>query len=343
MAQLPRALSHRPPIICNQTMPPQSDNTHNSLPSPENGINPQLEEAAPYPNWVLETSYDRSVAFMPASRFSWEELAEAYNQTRVDYIVPMPMSVGRLREYARNYDVDLDASVVAIEEGQILGLAMLGVRPGHTWPTRLGVLPINRQHGLGRALMAYLLDQSYRLGAAYVILEVIEGNAPAQALFTKLGFQETRHLLVLRRPPGRPRGEAVPYTVQILEPAEVCACLERRSSVPSWLDEIPSLRNMGGLAGLRVELRGGSGAGWIIYQNKTFQLAHLVLETEAGDPGQVGRALLHALHSQYPAKDTNTENVSRGDPHLPAMKDAGYLEAFGRIEMRLDFVQPRKE
>jgi ribosomal protein S18 acetylase RimI-like enzyme len=278
-----------------------------------------------------------SVTFMPASHFSWEELTDAYNQTRVDYIVPMPMSVRRLREYARNYDVKLDASAVAIEAGQILGLAMLGVRPDHTWPTRVGVLPTSRQRGLGRALMEYLLVQSCHVDAAYVILEVIKGNIPAYTLFTKLGFQETRELLVLRRPPAHPLVDVAPYTVQPLDQAQIAACLERRSSAPSWLDETPSLHNMGGLAGLRVELEGSRGAGWVVYQNKTFQLAHLVLETEAGDSGQVGRALLHALHSKHPAKDTNTENIPLDDPHLPAMKGAGYLEALGRIEMRLDF------
>ncbi|MBN1889394.1 MAG: GNAT family N-acetyltransferase [Thermoflexales bacterium] len=317
-------------------MLPQLDGVHSSRQLPDDRVRFQVKEESPCLSWAFKAVTDASVVFMPASRFSWEELTGAYNQTRVDYIVPMPMSVGRLREYARNYDIDLDASVVAIEAGQILGLAMLGVRRDHTWPTRLGVLPISRQRGLGRALMAYLLDQSCRLGAAHVVLEVIQGNAPAHALFTRLGFRETRPLLILRRPPGRLLVEAAPYAVQSLDQVQIAACLERRSGVPSWLDETPSLHNMGGLAGLRVELAGGGGAGWIVYQDKTFQLSHLVLETEAGDPTQVGRALLHALHTQHPAKDTNTENVPLDDPHLPAMKEAGYLESFGRIEMRLD-------
>jgi hypothetical protein len=151
-----------------------------------------------------------------------------------------------------------------------------------------------------------------------------------------LGFRETRQLLVLRRPPGRALVDVAPYTVQTLDQAQVTACLDQRSSVPSWLDETPSLHNTGELAGLRVELAGGSGRGWIVYQDKTFQLAHLVLGTEVGNPTQVGQALLHALHTHHPAKDTNTENVPADDPYLPAMKDAGYLESFGRIEMRLD-------
>ncbi len=41
----------------------------------------------------------------PASAFPLEALTDAYNQTRIDYIIPMPMNVTRLREYIHNYDV----------------------------------------------------------------------------------------------------------------------------------------------------------------------------------------------------------------------------------------------
>ena len=87
---------------------------------------------------------------MPASRFTIEELTRAYNQTRVDYMVPMPMNVIRLTEYIHVYDVDLNYSLVALSSDQILGLGMLGIRPGRTWITRLGVLPVKRRQGVGR-------------------------------------------------------------------------------------------------------------------------------------------------------------------------------------------------
>ena len=70
---------------------------------------------------------------LPASDFSFEELTEAYNQTRVDYIVPMPMNAAKLREYVETYDVDMDASAVVVEGSQILALGMLGTREGRAW------------------------------------------------------------------------------------------------------------------------------------------------------------------------------------------------------------------
>lgn len=277
----------------------------------------------------------RPVELVPASRFTFEELTQAYNQTRVDYIVPMPMNAARLREYVHNYDVDLDASAVAIEGDQILGLAMLGVRPGHTWITRLGILPVKRRAGTGQILMEYLIAQSRRLRVSHILLEVIKNNIPAHRLFLKLGFREARELLVIRRPPGPPADDVGPYTVQTLDYQQAIELLHQRQSIPSWLDETPSLINASNLAALRVELETGD-RGSLVYQATVFQMGRLVLQTEAGDPYRVGLALTHALHTHHPCTDTKSENLPVDDPHWPALQDMGYLESFRRIEMRLD-------
>lgn len=271
----------------------------------------------------------------PADAFTIDELVAAYNQTRVDYIVPMPMNATRLAEYVHHYDVDMGRSAVALDDGDTLGLAMLGVRPGHTWITRLGVLPHKRKHGTGRALMQHLIDQSRQLEVPYIILEVIMGNDPAERLFHELGFKAVRELLIVRRPPGPSSIDAGPYTVQILDHPQTVALLDRRHSIPSWLDEAASLNNAGGLAALRVDLPGEEW-GWIVYQPTTFQLSRLVLQTEHGDPRRVGRALAHALHARHPTSDTKSENLPVDDPHWPALQELGYFESFRRIEMRLD-------
>lgn len=277
----------------------------------------------------------KTVELLPASQFTIEELVTIYNRGRVDYIVPMPMSVASLREYVQNYDVDLEKSAVGLLDGDPVGLNMLGVRPGRTWVTRLEVLPSKRGYGMGQRLMTRLIDHSRRLEASHIILEVIKNNVPAHCLFHKLGFRETRMLLVIRRPPGPPTHEAPDYTVQHLNQEQAIAFLDRRRSIPSWLDETPSLVNAGSLAGLRIELDNGDW-GWLVYQKTPLQLRRLVLQTEAGDPHQVGLALTRALHIRYPDTDTKSENLPLYDPHWSAMQEGGYLEAFRRIEMRLD-------
>ena len=98
-----------------------------------------------------------SVEIIPADRFTIEELTDLYNQTRVDYLVPMPMNADRLREYVHDFSVDLRQSCVARNiDGQVLGLSMLGIRNDIAWITRLGVLPSSRRTGAGSKLMDYM-------------------------------------------------------------------------------------------------------------------------------------------------------------------------------------------
>jgi len=95
---------------------------------------------------------------VPCSRYNFTELAEIYNATRTDYIVPMPMNAKRMEQYAAWYDVDLDRSMVIFDSTKAMaGLGMLAVRGKRAWITRLGVLPERRGKGLGLFMMEELL------------------------------------------------------------------------------------------------------------------------------------------------------------------------------------------
>ncbi len=278
---------------------------------------------------------ESTLDLISASAFSYDELVEAYNHTRVDYLVPMPMNAARLREYVETYSVDLDSSVVAVDGNEVLGLAMLGARTGRAWITRLGVIRSKRRRGTGWQMVTHLIAQARQKQAGYIILEVIKNNLPALSLFEKLGFRPTRDLLVLRRPPSPPQVEPPqPAEMTVLGYAEAVHLLQQRRSRPSWLDEYESLINAGNLAAFQATLADGS-RGWLVYQNTVFQLGRLVIQTDAGDPLAVGRALLHHLHTVHPAQDTKTENLPADDPHWPAFKEMGYLGMFERIEMTL--------
>jgi len=284
-----------------------------SLPTP-------AELAAAYPFQLV-----------PASRFTIEQLTKAYNQTRVDYLVPMPMNAARLAEYVHVYDVDIDLSVGAMDGEQMPGLGMLGVRPGRTWVTRLGVLPVRRRRGVGEAILLYLMAASELLGIDLVTLEVIKGNMPAHRLFLKWGFRETRELIILRRPPGPPAYVPSGHFCW-LDKAEALALAETRPRPLTWINDTASLANADGVIGLTVTLPDGS-HGWLALQKQKFILTRLTIGTVRGDALAVGQALLAYLYQQYPEIDTNVENINTTNPHLSAFFNAGFVEAFRRIEM----------
>ncbi len=270
------------------------------------------------------------LTLVPASQFSLETLTQAYNQTRVDYIVPMPMNAARLGEYIRIYDVDMDRSVVAQKDGEILGINMLAVRPGRSWITRLGVLPASRRQGAGDAMMAYLLERSAAIGHDLCMLEVIHGNKPAHKLFIKHGFEETRELLILRRPPGE--ADAPACSPEWLDFDDALDLLNGYPGSLAWTNQPETYLNTGDALGLCCQLANGD-RGWVIFRKQKFYLSHFVLHTESGDPSRVADTLLRLIHQRFPSLDTHTENIASDDPHLPAFWALGYVEAFRRIEM----------
>ncbi|MFQ3536591.1 MAG: GNAT family N-acetyltransferase [Aggregatilineales bacterium] len=281
-----------------------------------------------------ELPSSRAVAAL-ASRYTFDQLANIYNQARVDYIVPMPMNGKRMAEYIRDYNIDLDASAVALNGDNIeLGVCMLGIRGPRAWITRLGVIPERRGKHIGQFLTELMLENAQALGAQRVQLEVIKGNEPATRLFYKLGFEPIRDLLVVRRPPSLPSQtlSIAGAEFESLDQAQIAACLAEyeQTQHAAWTEEAISLRNGGALRGLRATLPGGE-RGWLIFQCLPFQLTHFAFGGVLSQP--VLQALLYQLHTTYSAQDTKVENLPIDHPVWPIMQRFGYIEAFQRLEM----------
>jgi len=269
---------------------------------------------------------------IPASNFTTDQLTAIYNQTRVDYMVPMPMNAARLAEYIHTYNVDLEHSLVAVREDELMGVAMLGVRADRAWLTRLGVVPRTRRSGVGEALTTGLLEQAEKLGRRFHMLEVIKNNVPAHELFRKLGFYEVGELLVMRRPPFGQPPDPVVAEAERLERADALDLVGRDRGTQPWTNQSESLYNAQEVTGLRLMLADGS-RGWLVYQRQKFLLTRFIYKTESGDPLQMAYAFLSHLHNQYPRLDTHLENIQVSDPHLSAFYNMGYVESFRRIEM----------
>ena len=273
-----------------------------------------------------------AIKLISASQFTLAQLTAIYNQTRVDYMIPMPMNEARLAEYIATYDVDLANSFVAMQDFQMLGVAMLGLREGRAWITRLGVIPNTRRTGVGSALCDGLLERAEDLGIRFQMLEVIKNNVPAHTLFLKLGFYEVGELLILRRSPIIPPPDPVVADAQRLDRTEALDLVRQDRGTQPWTNQSESLSNASEVSGLRLILMDGS-SGWLVYQRQKFLLTHFAFKTQTGNPVDMARAFLSHLHHQYPRLDTHIENLQMNDPHLPAFYEAGYVESFRRMEM----------
>ncbi len=285
---------------------------------------------------MMDIQTASSGILVPASAYDYAALAEIYNDTRVDYIVPMPMNAARMKEYVRAYDIALDASFIVLDDGgEPVGIGMLGIRDDRAWITRLGVLPSQRGRRLGQALMDAMREAAWERGCRSIQLEVIEGNDPARHLFISNGFVDIRDLLVVRRPPRT--GQTSPLLditskMTPIAPDDIAEILASRTDCPSWLDESPSLLQWGQLRGYEATTADGERT-WVVYHAGTLQLTHFAFGPYI--KASIARTLMFAVHTEHPRSDTKIENVPANSPYWPIMQSLGYIPTFTRQEMVL--------
>lgn len=137
------------------------------------------------------------LTFASARSLSLAALTDAFNRGFEGYLLPIGQTPDSLLRMLRENDVREDESLVALAPGGApVGVALLGRRGARAWVAGMGVAPEWRGQGQGAALLARLLDRARELGAQRVTLEVLEDNTPASRLYERMGFQETRSLMI---------------------------------------------------------------------------------------------------------------------------------------------------
>lgn len=132
-----------------------------------------------------------------ASGVSLDTLAAAFNRAFEGYYVPMWQTTESLAMMIGNNDVLLDASLLVEDEhGAFIGIVLLGVRGSRGWVAGMGVAREWRGKRVGHGLMSRLIDEARALHLRTLQLEVLDQNIPASRLYSSLGFQEARPLIV---------------------------------------------------------------------------------------------------------------------------------------------------
>ena len=182
-----------------------------------------------------------------ASCLSDEELAALFTASYEGYLVPFALDAAAMRFLTEAYDLDRDASVIAVRDGERVGLANLGLRGADAWVGGVGVVPGERRRGTGRALMEALHEQARSRGVERVWLEVIVENTGAIALYDSLGYGRVRDLEVWSLPGAAGQAAEV-------DAAEAHAWIrEHRVEREPWQRDDVSLEKVTEPRGLLVE------------------------------------------------------------------------------------------
>jgi len=111
------------------------------------------------------------------------DLDEVMEIERMSYLTPWSREAFA-SELIQRYTVYL----VARTADRVVGFAGMHVMWEMAHVTNVAVHPLYRGRGIGERLMRELIRIAARRGAMRMTLEVRVGNAPAQALYRKLGF-----------------------------------------------------------------------------------------------------------------------------------------------------------
>lgn len=140
------------------------------------------------------------VVFASASEFSIEQLTLAFNRGFTGYYLPMTQTPEGLAEMVRENDIRLSLSLALQVDGALEGIGLVALRGERGWIGGMGVGPQLRGQGLGRQLLARLLDSLREAGARTAQLEALTVNSPALTLYKSMGFHDARELRVYQGP-----------------------------------------------------------------------------------------------------------------------------------------------
>jgi GNAT superfamily N-acetyltransferase len=263
-----------------------------------------------------------TVELRRSNEFSLAELAAVFTASYEGYFVPFVLDESQLGYMVDVFDLDLSRSLVAVERKRPVGLANLGRRGERTWLGGIGVVPDRRGAGVGEALTRTLLDQAREAGAREMVLEVIVENAPAIALYEKLGFARTRELEVLSLTPSTERSEA--QETDLAEGLRVVAAARPEPEPWQRADETVANLARRGPAPLAITV---DGAAAVFSQDGD----RVSLLQAAGDT--VGlRELTAALRRRG---TVSALNFPAGEPVAKALRDAGAEVRLRQYEMVL--------
>ncbi len=276
------------------------------------------------------------ISYQPVSHIEFETFTAAFNRAYSDYYVPIAMTVPSFRSLIVRDDLDLEASVVALDGDEPVGMGLLGIRGDQGWIGGMGVVPKRRRQGIGRQMMHYLLDRARERQIRQVKLEVIEANTGAHNLYLQLGFEHVRYLLVLERLPAPVDDSALPYRIEERSAVEGLRHYEGFHDFPNcWQRDLPSLYALvpyfKGWAALQDDEIAAYAVGWA--DPHTIRLIDIA-SRPAPHRHAAGQAILTHLHRQHPQADGNSYNIAEDDPVRPAFEALGYTVAFRQIELR---------
>lgn len=151
------------------------------------------------------------------------EVVAALTRGFEGYVVPLHFTPQAYERRFRAEDLDPYASRVYEREGAPAGVVLIARRGWTRRVAAMGFAPELRGQGLGRRVLEEEIRDARERGERTLVLEVIEQNSPAVALYERTGFERKRRLVGYRWEPPAAAAAGPPEEIDPLDFARVAA------------------------------------------------------------------------------------------------------------------------
>jgi len=251
------------------------------------------------------------------------------------YAVPIRCTAAMLAGRMRREHIDPMSSIVYESDGAPAGILLVARRGVASRIAALGFAPGLRGHGLGRAALADAIEAARRRGDRRLVLEVIESNHGALALYEAMGFQFRRRLVGY----GRPEQTTAPSAA-----VERCDLPEAARRLLLWSDrdlswQLSPESFVGALAPIKGFSYRDEAVALIDDSDSEVRLVALAVAPERRRIG-IGSALISALVGRYPGRCWSIPAVVPEDIASEFLVRAGWeRSSISQWEMCLDLPQ----
>jgi ribosomal protein S18 acetylase RimI-like enzyme len=243
----------------------------------------------------------------------FETMTAAFNDAFSDYDIPAKYTTEYLTNLVKRRGYRPDLAVGAFDGDRLVGFVFNCLDGDEAYNSGTGVVISHRRRGIGRQLMQRSIET---LPAKRYILEVIETNHRAEALYRELDFDETRRFQCWTY---RSASSGVLPSGAIHE--------EWWDMVPSWQNSSASL----GRASERFDILGDD-RGYVVVFPSNGDVPQLAVRRDARRQG-IGRQLLEtaAAHVGKPLRIMNIDD--RNTEITAFLENCGATRLVRQIEM----------
>jgi ribosomal protein S18 acetylase RimI-like enzyme len=193
-----------------------------------------------------------------AASVTLEQFAAAFEAAFAGYFYPMTLTSEQLSRRVRFEHLDILRSLLAYDNDELAGMAMLGVRQDAGWVGGIGMTEKYRGRGRSHELMTALIEEARAFPLTTLTLEVLRQNAAAIRLYESAGMAVARDLIIFERhadnAPLVPSQDVSQLTQAT--PPELLRHFQRlHLQPPAWQRDLSALLVMDGLRGLYLGAR----------------------------------------------------------------------------------------